>query len=198
MSQGIEQLVCENILSIENLKVTLDLYVGKVWGSFDYQIFNYALEAAKKENIEELRQLDMLCYVSKIAEESREATAKMGLNLIKAINFSPQMLGKTYRELVEQQKAHGTYPVVLAIISKDLNLNEDGSLSLLYANLIEVIAALVRMASIDYIEAQDLISELIQKIDFETTSLTDVHQSFPVVDIAAMRHENNMSRMFIS
>ena len=198
MSQGVEQLVSENLLTKENLHVILELYVDKIWESFDYQIFNYALKAANKRDIKELLQIDELCFVSKIAEESRNASVKMGLNLAKAISFSPQMLSKTYRALIEQQKAPGTYPVVLAIISKDLKLNEEGALSLFYANLIEVVAALVRMASIDYLEAQDLISELIQKIDFKTVSITDVHQSFPAVDIAAMRHENNSSRMFIS
>ena len=198
MSQGIEQLVSEDLLSRDNLKTVLNLYVNKIWGSFDYPIFIYALKAAQERNIDDLCQLDELCFVSKISEESRGTTAKMGANLAKAINFEPQMVGKTYRDLIEQQKALGTYPVVLGIISKDLNLNEEGGLSLLYANLIEVIAALVRMASIDYLEAQDLISELIQKIDLKITSLNDIHQSFPVVDIAAMRHENNPSRMFIS
>lgn len=198
VSQGMEQLVAENLVPKEKLSKAIYTYLEKIWKSFDFQIFSHSLKAAQENDIEMLVKLDDICYASKIAEENRTAIVKMGFNLISAINFEQNSLGASYKELVEGERTHDTYPVVLAVVSKEMGLGEQGGISLIYANLIEVIASLVRMATIDYIEAQNVMSERIKGIELKIKQLGDINQSFPLVDIALMRHEVNQSRMFIS
>jgi urease accessory protein len=198
ISQGMEQLVSENLFPKEKLGIIINTYLNKIWMSFDFQILSHSLKSAQRKDIEMLVKMDDLCYASKIAEENRTAIVKMGLNLLNAINFERNSLGAAYKKLIRLEKAHGTYPVALAIVSKELKLDEQGGISLIYVNLIEVIASLVRMTAIDYIEAQNMMSETIKAVRLKITGLNDINQSFPLVEIASMRHEVNQSRMFIS
>ena len=62
----------------------------------------------------------------------------------------------------------------------------------------EVIASLVRMGIIDYIEAQQILINSVKSIQVKSLKLTDLHQTFPLADIASMRHELSPSRMFMS
>jgi urease accessory protein len=198
ISQGMEQVVGENILPKGRLSDAVRTYLEKVWKSFDFQIFNYCLEAAQRNDVEKLIKLDDICYASKIAEENRTAMVKMGANLLSAMDFERGCLGASYKELVQEGKAHGTYPAVLAVVSKEMDLGEEGGISLIYVNLIEVIASMVRMAAIDYIEAQEMMTKRIEGIKLRTSDQRDLNQSFPLIDIASMRHELNQNRMFIS
>ena len=198
ISQGMEQVVGEDLLPKQKFGEAIHAYLEKVWKSFDFQIFNFCLEAAQRKDVETLLKLDDICYASKIAEENRTAMVKMGTNLLSATDFEKGCLGASYKELVQQEKAHGTYPVALAVVSKEIDLGQEGGISLIYVNLIEVIASLVRMAAIDYIEAQDMMTKRITGISFSVSDQKDLNQSFPLIDIVSMRHETNQNRMFIS
>lgn len=198
VSQGMEQLVVEDLLPKEKITPVVQMYMDKIWTSFDFQIFHHSLEAAKREDLELLLKIDGLCYASKIAEESRTAMQKMGANLGSAVPFGEKTLGARYKGLIEKELTPGMYPVMLAVVSKELKLNEQGGISLMYVNLIEVIASLVRMAEIDYLEAQNVMSEGIRGIKLNVGSFADLNQSYPAIDIASMRHEVNPNRMFIS
>jgi urease accessory protein len=197
MSQGMEQVINENLLPREKVAKFINSYLEKIWKTFDVGIFYKALEAVEKNDIELLKRIDEICYCSKVTEENRLAIAKMGRSMMKATDFKDS-IGKAYKDLVNADIAYGTYPIVLALASNHFNYKILGGLSLLYVNLMEVTASLVRMGMIDYIEAQEILSNSITAIEIEPLKLSDLHQSFPLVDIASMRHESSSSRMFIS
>lgn len=198
ISQGAEQLVADGRLDKNSLPEVLRGYVDHIWRSFDIPIFYAALEAAHDEDLETILLLDDLCFASKITEESRSAMIKMGANLVHATELNRSVLGSSYASKIERGEARGTYPVVLAMVSHELNLGEQAAASLIYMNMIEIVAALVRMTEIDYLEAQEVMINIINDMSLETRDLADVGQSFPLVDIGSMRHEHNRSRMFIS
>jgi urease accessory protein UreF len=54
------------------------------------------------------------------------------------------------------------------------------------------------MAEIDYLQAQDVMRDGVREMNLEPGKLPDSAQSFPLLDIASMRHETNTHRMFIS
>ena len=54
------------------------------------------------------------------------------------------------------------------------------------------------MGIIDYIEAQKILINAVTAIQVTPLKLTDLHQTFPLIDIASMRHELSTSRMFMS
>jgi urease accessory protein len=198
MSQGMEQVVNENLLPKEKVSKIINIYLEKIWKTFDLGIFYKALEAIEKKDIELLKKIDEICYSSKVTEENRSAIVKMGRSMMNATEFNDYSMGKNYRDLIRSDETYGTYPVVLALVSVQFSFKDLGALSLLYVNLMEVIASLVRMGIIDYIEAQRIMIEAVTSIQAKPLKLTDLHQTFPLVDIASMRHELSTSRMFMS
>ena len=198
MSQGMEQIINDNLVPKEKLVNVIKTYLDKVWKSFDVGIFHSALQAIETGDIEMLRKLDEICYSSKIAEENRTAMVKMGNGMMNAVDFEEDSMGNAYKTLIKEGAAYGTYPVVLALTSHQLNFKELGAISLMYVNLMEVTASLVRMGILDYIEAQKLLTELMKSMQLNQPKLCDLHQSFPLADIASMRHELSQSRMFMS
>lgn len=198
MSQGMEQIINENLLPKEKVSKIIDIYLDKVWKSFDLGIFYQAMEAVAKRDIELLKKIDEICYCSKVTEENRSATVKMGKSLMSATEFKDGSIGNEYKDLINTGSVYGTYPVALALASMHFRYKDLGALSLLYVNLMEVTASLVRMGVIDYIEAQKILSNSVKSIKIKPVKLCDLHQSFPFVDIASMRHELSNSRMFMS
>ena len=198
MSQGMEQIINENLLPKEKVAKIINIYLEKVWKTFDLGIFYQALEAIEKNNIELLKKIDEICYSSKVTEENRSAIVKMGRGMMNATEFKDDSIGKAYKDLIKADAAYGTYPVVLALASIQFSYKDLGGLSLLYVNLMEVTASLVRMGIIDYIEAQKILSNAAKSIQANPIKLSDLHQSFPLADIASMRHELSPSRMFMS
>jgi urease accessory protein len=198
MSQGMEQIINDNLVPKEKLVKVIKTYLEKVWKTFDFGIFHNALQAVEAGDIEMVRKMDEICYSSKITEENRTAIVKMGNSMMNAIDFEEGSIGKAYKDLIKNGTAYGTYPVVLSLASNQFNLKDLGALSLMYVNLMEVTASLVRMGIIDYIEAQKLLREITKSIQLSPLRLCDFNQSFPLADIASMRHELSQSRMFIS
>jgi urease accessory protein len=198
MSQGMEQIINDNLVPKEKLAEVIKTYLEKVWKSFDLGIFQTALKAAEAKDMEMVRKMDEMCYSSKITEENRTAIVKMGNSMMNAVDFEEGSIGKAYKGLIRDGTAYGTYPVVLALASNQFGFKDLGALSLMYVNLMEVTASLVRMGIIDYIEAQKLLREIMKSIQLSPLRLCDFNQSFPLADIASMRHELSQSRMFIS
>ncbi len=198
MSQGMEQVINESLLPKEKVAKIINIYLEKIWKSFDLGIFYKALEAVEKKDIELLKKIDEICYCSKATAENRSAIVKMGRSMLNATEFEEGSIGNTYKALVKADRAYATYPVVLALASSNFDYNDLGGLSLIYVNLMEVTASLVRMGTIDYIAAQKILSNVAGAIQIKPMKLSDLHQSFPLVDIASMRHELSSSRMFMS
>ena len=198
MSQGMEQLINEDLLPKEKVTKIIKVYLEKIWKTFDLGIFYLALEAIEKNDIELLKKVDEICYSSKVSEENRSAIVKMGRSMMNVTEFADDTMGKNYWNLIKSDVAYGTYPVVLALVSVKFSFKDLGALSLLYVNLMEVTASLVRMGIIDYIEAQKIMIETVTTIQTKPLKLKDLHQTFPLADIASMRHELSPSRMFMS
>jgi len=198
MSQGMEQIVNDELVPQEKIGKIVKMYLEKIWKSFELGIFYMALDAVKKNNLDELMKIDEICYCSKITEENRESIIKMGNNMLNIIDFDENSLEATYKSLVKDEKAYGSYPVVLALSSHQLELNELGAISLVYVNLMEITASLVRMGMIDYVDAQKILKDEMKSISIEQPKFCDLYQSLPLADIASMRHERSQSRMFMS
>jgi urease accessory protein len=200
MSQGVEQLVEEGLLGQVPPDKLLNAFLNKIWMSSDLRIFHLALQAARSGDLSELCKFDRICYVSKIPEESRNSTTKMGRALLNAVSSAREnsLLGQI-RKLADGGEIAGVYPVCLAVVATELKLDEYGAVSLIYVNLMEIVAALVRLGEMDYIRAQQILHESISRIEIEDVKpLADLSQSFPVIDISSMAHESSKSRMFSS
>ncbi len=163
ISQGMEQLIADGPFAKDGLKKVVQCYMEKIWNSFDLPMFQFALEAIQKEDLDRLMLIDELCFASKIAEEGRDAMAKMGSNLLKVMEFEPGTPVMIIRSW-SKKKTPGMYPVALAMAAYELEIADQGAVSLIYVNLIEITASLVRMAEIDYLEAQRIVAEGIKRL----------------------------------
>ena len=198
MSQGMEQIINENLLPKEKVAKIINIYFEKIWKTFDLGIFYQALDAIERKDMELLKKIDEICYSSKVTEENRSAIVKMGRSMMNTTEFNDDSIGKAYKGLIKSDAVYGTYPVVLALVAVQFSFRDLGALSLLYVNLMEVTASLVRMGIIDYIEAQKILIKSVKSIQVKPLKSTDLHQTFPLADIASMRHELSPSRMFMS
>ena len=173
----------------------LEAYVNNVWSSLEVPVFREALEAVEADDLERLINADHVCYASKLAEESRDSSVKIGNNLLKMTGSSE--LGSKFRNYVDDHKSPGTYPAVLAVLSHELEIGSSGEVSLLYVNLMEIAAAMVRMGEIDYLAAQEAVQHVIDSVP-TPPPFGEEYQSFPLADIESMRHEYSNNRMFMS
>lgn len=194
-SQGIEQFVADRLVNSENLVSVLEAYVNNIWSSLEVPVFREALEAVESNDLERLVNADHVCYASKLAKESRESSVKIGNNLLKMTGSSE--LGSKFRNYVGDHKSPGTYPAVLAVLSDELEIGASGEVSLLYVNLMEIAAAMVRMGEIDYLAAQEAVQRVIDSVP-TPPPFGEEYQSFPLADIESMRHECSNNRMFMS
>ncbi|WP_400260084.1 urease accessory protein UreF [Candidatus Methanomassiliicoccus intestinalis] len=195
VSQGMEQFVADDLVTDSNLMSILEAYVNNIWVPLEMPIFKEALEAVIENDLERLLAVDRLCYASKLTEEGRETSVKMGNNLISMVESSE--IGNSFQNLVKDHSTPGTYPVSLAVLANELKIDDAGEYSLLYVNLMEIAAAMVRMGEIDYLSAQNLVKSVITKIS-TPPPFGEEYQSFPLADIESMRHENSSNRMFMS
>ena len=130
MSQGMEQVINEDLFPKEKVIKAIHIYLEKVWKSFDVDIFYHALDAITKKDVDVLK----ICYCSKVAEESRLSIVKMGRGMVNAIEFDKDSMGEDYKQQIKSDQAYGTYPVVLALVSFQFGFKDLGALSLLYGS----------------------------------------------------------------
>ena len=178
VSQAMEQLVADASFTREGLEEVLDCYMDMIWGSFDLPMFHAVLEAAQRRDLDRVIAIDEICHASKVTEEGRKSMMRMGQNLLKVMDFKAGTLGEGYKDRLEAEDTPGMYPVALAVASNELGLGDQGAASLIYVNMIETIASLVRMAEIDYLEAQRLLANGTKNVDLGARGLNDAHQSY--------------------
>lgn len=203
VSQGMEEFINSGVLAKEDVTNMVKLYLTKVWETFDFKIFLTAEKAIEENNIDNLIDIDNICYVSKLNEETRLSLVKMGKALFNTLLYEEESFEKNsiyflYKDKIAKGEAICTYPVALAIYAAVMKINKISIFALFYTNAMEVVASLVRMSFIDYLEAQHVLVEIINTFHMEDLSEGDFTQSFPALDVYSMKHEHNQSRMFIS
>ncbi|WP_061951613.1 urease accessory UreF family protein [Acidiplasma cupricumulans] len=167
ISQGMEELIKYHKYSINEISNIVSLYMEKIWKTSDIKIFLLAQRFVDGNNIQAIISLDKFAYSSKLTEELRISSTRMGRSLLNAIDIENYELFNKYILKVRNDESPCTYPIALAFVSSYLNIRQLGITSIIYTNLIETIAALVRLGEIDYIEAQKILYDLISDGKFK-------------------------------
>ena len=135
-------------------------------------------------------EADEIIFASKLPKEIREASVNLGVSLA-----SLGICSHPYIQKVLKGEARGTYPVVIAVCCKSMNISvEDCMAGLAYSELSMLVFSAVRLRAINFLEGQKLISELLE--EFRTDY--SFEPFFPLLDIIEKDHEKREPKVFLS
>lgn len=171
----------------------------------DAAFVSLAYDAAKRNDIEEIKRLDQHCTAIKLPREIRQASQKLGMRLLKIF----EMMGSS--TIIEQMKkdihhaiTDHNYAVVFGVIATALAIEKKQALTGFYysaaAGMVTNSVKLIPLGQQDGQEIlfslQPLLTTLIEKSlepDQERIGLC-----CPAFDIHAMQHERLYSRLYMS
>ena len=184
------------------IKVFLEYQIGPA----DCTALGNAYELASTNNLERLLEVDNKIYAMKLVKEIREASSRSGTQLLRCIHsFTPNSeILDDYLAALKEGKAHGPYPVALALAAKIFSIpKRKACLMMLYSFSISIIGAALRLGMLQHFDGQRIIDELKPTISktvdlFINRPMDDIWQFAPQLDIIQITHERMSSKMFIT
>lgn len=180
-----------------------DAYLRAQVGQADCVALGNAFRAAESSDLRRVGAVDEMLYSMKLAAETREASVRMGRQLLGSVGFVKGRLLERYRRAVERGRARGTQPVVLGVVAAAMGIEmEDAAFILLYSSLVAFVGAAVRLAVIDHNEGQRTIHSskpaIVELAKNARRAPGAMRQFFPVLEMAQMEHERMDGRMFVT
>jgi urease accessory protein len=205
-SAGLETYVQKGM--VKNKETGREFVIGQLSQNIHYTdaaFVSLAYEAAKKEDWNLIRELDTECTAVKLPKETREASQKLGLRLLKI--FEPicqSKQGYKYKQAIHTKDCMGHYSIVFGIYSAALEITKDDALTGFYYNaaagMVTNCVKLIPLGQQDGQELlfslQPLIRELVQRsLQPDRGLLGFCCTGF---DIRSMQHERLYSRLYMS
>lgn len=135
---------------------------------------------------------DEIAYASKLTAELKNATVYLGNSLA-----SLGICENEFIQKVKKGETYGTYPVVVAVCCKELDISkEDCMVGLAYSELAQLVFAAVRLNAMDFVEGQGLMSRLLGEL--KVTEITEFKPFSPVLDNLSKNHEIREPKVFMS
>lgn len=199
-SWGLEALVADRqVADAAELQAFLEGQLRHRWASFDRPFLVAAHRAAG--DFDRLAQLDRLAEAMSLPRENRAAAQRLGLALLGVHERLATPGAATYRAQVRAGEAPGQLPVVQGFLLGALGLDEATAAAVSGHSLVTMLAsAALRLGAITHIDAQRALSAMrpiLASLLAEPAAAVERAQAFaPATDIAAMRHEIQMTRLF--
>src|SRR5688572_20232986 len=96
----------------------------------DVAFVSLAFDAAAKNNMEFLVQLDEECTSVKLPREMRQASEKLGIRLLKIFaTLHHHYKIKAYKEAIEKDRAVGHYAIVFGLYAEALGIEKKDAIS---------------------------------------------------------------------
>ncbi|GAB4229501.1 MAG: urease accessory UreF family protein [Elainellaceae cyanobacterium] len=199
-SWGLESLVNEQqIQTAVQLEQLIAQHLYNRWASSDRAFMIAAYEA--ENNLAAIQSIDQLQDCMTLAREWREGSQRMGAALLKVHAQLGTRNAKSYRMLVLAHQAPGHAAIVQGMIGRSLQLSAE-QLQLLAAHTlcVNLLSAAIRLSVIGHLDSQRILNRLRSAIaNILLEPVPPLHATFtamPMVDVAAMRHETQLSRLF--
>lgn len=205
-SYGLETFVQQGIVKDKaSLAEYVQTQLKQNWVYNDGAYLSLAFEAAVKQDIATLVELDQHCGASKIARESREACFKLGIRLLKIfIRYETSPALTQFEKAIEQQQCKGYYPIIFAIIATSLALSKQQALFAFYYNsAVGVITNGVKLIPLSQMDGQDILVALRPMLTQAVAASENPDPAWIGAatignDIRAMQHETLYSRLYMS
>lgn len=207
-SNGLEKLFYDKNRKLSYFEIYdfIKTYVIQQIGPTDCSIIGNTYKCIQKQQFSSLLELDQMYYFMRLIEETRLASVRSGIQLLRCIStfvVDDENL-KYYLKNVKNGLAKGVYPVSFAIGCNSLGITQEKSaLMLIYGFIVSVIGASLRLGILQHYEGQMMIHKLKPIMVSVVEKNIDRSSSFmwqfiPQLDIIQMKHEQMDSKMFIT
>lgn len=206
-SNGLETFVQQGMVRDKtSLAEYIRVQLFQNWIYNDGAYVSLAFDAVQQQNLTQLMQLDRELSASKLARESREASAKLGMRLLKIfIRYAPEdsLMQAFFRQL-QTQHCKGLYPIVFALVAASKQLDKQETLYAFYFNtLVGVVTNGVKLIPLSQMDGQDIVidfqEQLTQAVSLSLTPDEEwLGASTVASDVRCMQHEQLYSRLYMS
>lgn len=202
-SQGLETLVADGTVYDEQ---TLEAAITEHLGALATSDLPSLRGAAEAGTLERVVALDGALAATRLAREARMASAATGRSLLDsatALAGEDTRLG-AYREAVRAGASPGLHAVAYGVVARALGLSTSDALHAYgYGACAALVAAAQRLVPLGQRSAQRTLFRLHDRIAaaVELGSRLDPADPFsfsPVLEVAAMSHERQTTRLYIS
>ena len=205
-SNGLETYVQEGLV---HNAATAEAYIQSMLANNlrynDAAFASLAYDAAAKQDLSMLLQLDEECTALKIPREIRQASQKLGIRLLKIFNRQqPFPFVQQYEQAIQEGRASGHYCLMYGVYACLLVTSKLDALKAFYYNAaVGMVTNSVKLVPLGQLDGQDILFRL-QPLLRELASLTlEPDPKWlgccnPGFDIRCMQHERLYSRLYMS
>ena len=135
-SAGLETYVQQNIVKDKaTAKAFITEMLCRNLQYTDAAFVSLAFEAATKNDLQTIVELDAECTAVKLPMEMRQASKKLGMRLLKIFQpLSTNDLILEYNKALQSQQATGNYCIAFGIIAQSMNISKQDALYGFYYN----------------------------------------------------------------
>lgn len=184
----------------------IKVYLSQQIGPTDCTIIGNVYNCIQKNDCSKLLELDSMYYYMRLIEETRSASTRSGIQLLRCISsfINDNEFVNFYLKNIKDGCAKGVYPVSFALSCNAMNIKKERSgLMLMYGFTISIVGAALRLGILQHYDGQRIIHEIkpiilsnvIKNID---RSYSNMWQFIPQLDIIQIHHEQMDSKMFIT
>lgn len=171
----------------------------------DAALTSLSYDAAMQKAIDEIVSLDMECSAFKLPMEMRQASARLGMRLIKTFDsLCHNEILTAYKNAIKASEASGHYAIVFGILAQALAIDKQQALAGFYYNAAAgIITNSVKLIPLSQQAGQTLLFSL-QPLIAQLSAQT-MHVSKDMLglccsgfDTRSMQHERLYSRLYMS
>jgi urease accessory protein len=171
----------------------------------DAAFLSLAYDAAKQNNIDEIKLLDTECTAVKLPKEIRQASHKLGARLLKIFGAVKEtVLIDKLRRGLQEETLHGNYAIIFGVLAAVFEIRKAEAITGFYYNAAAgMVTNSVKLIPLGQQDGQEILfslQSLIQTL-VETSLVPDrdlVGLCCTGFDIASMQHERLYSRLYMS
>lgn len=171
----------------------------------DAAFVSLAFDAAKNNDLEEIKILDEECTAVKLPKEIRQAGQKLGMRLLKIFStvINSQFTGEL-KAAIQNGSITGNYSVVFGVFAAVLKIEKEEALTAFYYNAaVGMVTNSVKLIPLGQQDGQELLFSLQALIkNLVAKSLQPDRKLIGLCctgfDIRAMQHEELYSRLYMS
>ncbi len=171
----------------------------------DAALVSLAYDAAVENYFENILSLDGLCNAVKLPMETRLASNKLAIRLLKIFeNDKAFILPNKYKAAIMGNEAHGHYCMAFALLAQSMNIKKQEALAGFYYNAASgFVTNAVKLIPLGQQDGQEILMSLFSLIDeLAVKSLRPDKELIGYCcagfDIRCMQHEQLYSRLYMS
>ena len=205
-SAGLETYVQQNIVKDKaTAKEFITEMLRRNLQYTDAAFVSLAFDAAAKNDLNTILELDAECTAVKLPMEMRQASKKLGMRLLKIFQpLSTNDLILEYNKALQSQQATGNYCIAFGIIAQSMNISKQDALYGFYYNAAAgFVTNSVKLIPLGQQDGQEILFSLMpvmQQLAEQSMSIDKdmIGLCCTGFDIRCMQHEQLYSRLYMS